>query len=69
MEEHDGDDKYLFDINIKLVSESKDLDILISEWEQYKPLFDTIQEIKGRCICIIKLMEILLWLAILVKKN
>ena len=51
MEEHGDDDKYLFDINIKLVSESKDLDILISEWEQYKPLFDTIQEIKGRCIC------------------
>ena len=37
MEEHGDDDKYLFDINIKLVSESKDLDILISEWEQYKP--------------------------------
>ena len=45
------DDRFLFDINIKKVSESKNLDILISEWVKYEPMFDTEQEIKGKCIC------------------
>lgn len=45
------DDRFLFDINIKKVSESKNLDILINEWVKYEPMFDTEQEIKGQCIC------------------
>ena len=45
------DDRFLFDINIKKVSESTNLDILINEWIKYEPMFDTEQEIKGQCIC------------------